>query len=405
VISVLAKPLVHLCIKQRIKKGLEIKERITERFGIPSKQRPNGHLFWFHAVSVGEVTAVTPFIQELHRINPELIILLTTMTVTAAELVEQRLSDLVIHQFIPFDVFMWMRRFIKYWKPSKVFLVESELWPNMLYYLHKKDIPIFLLNARLSKKSQYRMHIARKYFNILPYSLFNKIFAPSRELKEILTALGAKEVIVTPNIKIIAHRLPTDANEQKKLKARINDRKTWLAVSTHKNEEEILINIHKKVREYVPSILTVMALRHPNRANEVKELCESNDLSVTLYTDKPNDQEIITDIYILNKIGCLGDFFATIDTVLVCGSLVPGIGGHNFIEPINFSCNTATGQYIDNFRDVYPDLTKLCKKLETEDEIVTFVTESLNLYKRPKNLKSGNYTEKWLSIIKQLSIV
>ena len=126
-------PIVRLYILRRISKGLEDKDRVNERFGIPSQKRPDGKLIWIHAVSVGETLSVIPIIEEIKDANPDISILLTTTTLTAAHQVEKRLSDKVIHQFIPFDIFMWIRRFIKYWKPSAAIFVESELWPNTLY--------------------------------------------------------------------------------------------------------------------------------------------------------------------------------------------------------------------------------------------------------------------------------
>jgi 3-deoxy-D-manno-octulosonic-acid transferase len=400
----LAKPIVCLYIKKRIANGLEMKERVRERFGAPSQERPEGKLVWFHAVSVGETNSVIPFIKEFKKINPDINVLLTTTTITAASIVEQRLKDAVIHQFVPFDIFMWVRRFIKYWRPKAFFLVESEIWFNTLYYLYEKNIPIYLLNARFSDKTIKRMSIAKKYFKILPFKLFTEIFVPSSEMKKIVQDLGSKDTTIIPNMKIISPKLPINKKEEKKLKEMFSKRKTWMAVSSHKNEEEIILKTHKEAKNSIPSLLTVIAIRHPNRAEEVKILCENKGLSVTLHTNEHHNSELTSEIYILNKIGHLGEFFSTIDTVLVCGSLIPGIGGHNFIEPINFLCNTATGQYIDNFRDVYPYFERLCQKLANEDDITKFVIDSINHYKRPVVLKTEfNYTDKWLNVIKRIS--
>ena len=399
-------PIVRLYILRRISKGLENKDRVNERFGIPSQKRPDGKLIWIHAVSVGETLSVIPIIEEIKDANPDISILLTTTTLTAAHQVEKRLSDKVIHQFIPFDIFMWIRRFVKYWKPSAAIFVESELWPNTLYYLHEKDIPTYLLNVRISNKSLKRMFLLKNYLGILPFSLFTEVFVPSAEMKNAVKELGAREAQIIPNLKTISEKLPVDKQAQKKLSQKISGRKVWMAVSTHPDEETIIFDAHKRIKEKIPDILTVIAVRHPTRRNELVELARSNDLSITTYVDSMSSRKHITeDVFLLDEIGCLGEFFETIDTVLVCGSLVSGIGGHNFLEPLNFACNVATGPYIDNFRDIYPYVEKHCKMLSDADEIENFVIESIENYKRNQDiLEELDFKKDWTRVLKRLLI-
>lgn len=404
-LSIFAGPFIRLYIKKRISDKLEDKDRQNERFGIPSKNRPYGKLVWIHAVSVGETISVIPFIEEFKKINPDTTILLTTTTLTAAKLVEDRLKDSVIHQFMPFDVYKWDRRFVKYWKPDAVFFVESEIWPNILYYLYEKDIPTYMLNVRVSERSLKRLFFAKKFFNILPYSLFRTVFVPTDEIKKNVRDLGAREIEVVPNLKTISKKLPVNFENSENLKNKINGRKVWIAVSSHKGEEEIILDVHKKLKEKYPDILTVIAIRHPARTEGVGELCSDQNFSVSLYSKILDDEKKISeDILILDKIGCLGEFFETIDTVLVCGSLIDGIGGHNMLEPLNFMCNVATGQYIENFRDIYQYVEKYCKKLTNANEITEFITESIELYKRnPEILKDIDFTKHWIKAIKQIS--
>ena len=404
-ISVFCGPIVRLYLLKRISAGLEDKNRVKERFGIPSEKRPDGKLIWIHAVSVGETLSVIPVIEEMKKENSDLTILLTTTTLTSYKQVEQRLKDKVIHQFIPFDIFMWIRRFIKYWKPSAAFFVESELWPNILYYLHEKDIPTYLLNVRISNRSLKRMYFVKKYLNILPFSLFTTVYVPSIELKNAVKDLGSKDTQIVPNMKTISKKLPVNSENFKKLSKKISDRKAWLAVSTHPGEEDIVIDAHKKLKKIYPNILTIIAIRHPTRKDEVADLCKASNLTSLSYADSFNTSKNLTeDIYILDKIGCLGEFFETIDSVLVCGSLVPGIGGHNFLEPLNFTCNVATGEYIENFRDIYPYVEKYCKVLKNSSEISDFVSDSIEHFSKNSNImKELNFWEQWKKIIKQLS--
>lgn len=401
-VGIISSPFVRIYLKWRIAKGLEDEKRINERFGIPSQQRPTGNVIWIHAVSVGETLSVIPIMEKIREENKDISILLTTTTLTAAKLVEQRLEDKVIHQFIPFDVYKWIRRFVKYWKPSAVLFVESELWPNTLYYVHEKDIPIYLLNVRISRKSLNRMHLAKKYFKILPFSLFQAVYAPTNDLKKELKSLGAVDVVVVPNMKTISKKLPVDSENAGKIKNQISNRKVWMAVSTHPGEEEIILETHKLLKQTYPDILTVIAIRHPARANDVAELCRNEGLSVIDYLNTVSRDVIDEDVYIVNKIGCLGDFFENIKTVFVCGSLIPGIGGHNFLEPLNFNCNVATGEHIDNFRDIYLSVQEFCKMLQSPEEIATFVVESIKNNQACNFKETLHSEEKWHRIVRQI---
>ncbi len=401
-LSRLCIPFVRFYILRRIADGLEEKNRVNERFGLPSQKKPNGKLIWIHAVSVGETLSVIPIIDEIKKLRPNVSILLTTTTVTAAKQVEQRLKDKVIHQYVPFDVFMWIRRFVKYWKPSITIFVESELWANTLYYLHDKRIPIYLMNARISERSLKRMFLVKRLFGILPFSLFKCVYTTTPEMKDAVQKLGALEVQILPNLKTLSDKLPVNEPNKKKIANKVAKRKAWMAVSTHPGEEEIVINVHKNLKITFPEILTVIAIRHPSRKLEVQRLAISNGLTVAIYSETlKNRKHIKEDLLLIDEIGCLGDFFEIVDTVLVCGSLIPGIGGHNFLEPLNFGCNVATGKYIDNFKDTYTEVSEYCKIMSDEGDIAKFVSNSLEDYVRKSNIPSvANLRDDWSNAIK-----
>ncbi|MDR2667016.1 MAG: hypothetical protein LBB34_02790 [Holosporales bacterium] len=405
-ISTLISPIVRLYIFRRIARGLEDRSRQYERLGFSSQERPKGKLVWIHAVSVGETLSVIPLIKELKKANKNLNVLLTTTTLTSAEIVKKHVKDTVIHQFAPFDVFSWVRRFIKHWNPDAAFFVESELWPNTLYYAKRIGIPLYLLNVRISTKSMRRFNFANKIFKISPFCVFSLVVAPSNEIKNFTIKLGAQNVIVMPNMKTMAKKLPVNQKNVQKLKKKIGNRNVWMAVSTHEGEEEIVIEIHKNLKECYPDLLTVIAIRHPNRLNDVSKLCCSLGVSCTNHTSSSiGSSGICEEIYILNQIGYLGNFFEIIDTVLVCGSLVPGIGGHNFIEPLQFNCNVATGRYIENFEDIHIHVRNCCNVLSSPNDIYFFVKESLENYQR--NSHSAKYTDfgkQWRNLIKKISV-
>lgn len=406
IISIIIAPFIRWKVRNLVSSGLADSERYREHFGIPSKKRPiDSDLVWVHAASVGEVVSCIPFINMFKKLHPDVTILITTTTMTSRDIVNERLKDLVIHQFTPFDVITWVRRFVKYWKPKAAFFIESDIYPNALFYLYEKDIPIYLLNTRISQKSLKRMLLVKKIFNILPYRLFREVFVPSEEVRSYVRELGASGVTIIPNLKILSDKLPCKINDASVIKEMINNRKTWFAASTHLGEEDIILNIHKRLREKYKDILTVIAIRHPNRVAELINLCDENGLTYSLHTsDFSNEKPITTDIYIVDVIGAMGMFFENIDTVFVGGSLIPGIGGHNILEPINFRCNVVTGQYTENFRDIYDYVKAYCKKVNDQAELFDFVSDSIETYNKKLNkLDIEKYKELWEKMVRRIS--
>lgn len=403
-VSFIAVPFVKLLILKRISSKLEDPIRYRERFGIPSEKRPSGDLIWIHAVSVGEVLSCIPFIDIVQKHSPELKILLTTTTLTSRDIIKNRLGDRVIHQFMPFDVFTWIRRFVKFWKPKAVFFVESELWPNTLYYLYEKDIPIYLLNTRISPKSLGRMFKLKTFFGLLPYRLFREVFVPSEEIRGYVRDLGATSISIIPNLKIISSKLPCTLDDVTITKNMLGDRHVWLAVSTHPGEEEIIVENHKELKKKFPDVLTVLAMRHPKRVTEITEMCSDSDLTYSLYTENFKEGKPLTsDIYIVDEMGVLGMLFENIDTVFVGGSLIPGVGGHNILEPINFRCNVVTGQYTENFRDLYEYTKESWRKISDKSELLNFLTDSIENYsKKDSKLDIEKYKITWERMISRI---
>jgi 3-deoxy-D-manno-octulosonic-acid transferase len=287
-----------------------------------------------------------------------------------------------------------------------VFFVESELWPNMLYYLHEQGIPTYLLNARCSDKSLSRFYIAKKLLRLLPFKLFDAVYVSSQSMLEHVKALGGRTVTLMPSLKTISEKLPVNPESVAKIKRVIGGRKRWIAVSTHPGEEEIIINVHKLLKAAFDDVMTIIAVRHPHRVSDVAELCLRYGLVCTLHSSVlQNDisESANDDIYIVDQMGCLGDFFELVDTVLVCGSLIQNIGGHNFLEPIRFGCNVATGKYFDNFRDVYQHVKRECVIATDTKEICGFVKESFMHFSRDgRTLTNPDFIEKWEDVVRSI---
>jgi 3-deoxy-D-manno-octulosonic-acid transferase len=403
IISEIISPLIILYIRWRILKNKESAVRYKERYGIASAMRPEGMVIWIHAVSVGETLSIVPFIKKLRTTSNEIFVLLTTTTLASAAIIEQQLHGIVVHQFVPFDVYRWIKRFIEYWKPNAVCFVESELWPNILYCLKKRNLPVYLLNARCSSKSQQKLMVLKKYFHFMPFESFKSVYTTLQDMAIQITKLGASNVIITPSLKLLSPKLPTNQKTSKKLQQAIKDRLTWMAVSTHHKEEQIILDVHHMLKKKHPTILTIIAPRHPARKNEIINLCASMKLSYVSYSDSFAASNLCADVCIVDEIGCLGEFFENISTVLVCGSLIPGIGGHNFLEPLRFGCSVAMGKYFDNFRDVYNSVSDVCTVTTSLQEICEFVEKSSKMGHQELNIKVDEFSLFWDNIIKSIA--
>lgn len=359
----LASPLVKLWVQNRILQDKEHKERFYERYGISSVKRPNGKLLWFHGASVGEFFSVIPLFERLQASFPDVHILITTTTLTSAQIAPQRLPKGYIHQFIPFDIPFWVNRFIKTWQPDGVVFLESELWPNTIKQIKKRGLPLFLLNARLSKKSFQRW----KHFPVLSKEIlesFDLILAPSQDIADKFWYLGAKKVDIIPNLKFAAQPLPYKEEELKKCRQQILNRPTWIAASTHPGEEEIVEKIHQALVRHIPNLLTILISRHPHRGANIHQFLLSKGLNVsrrTLGQDMTNE----TSFYLVDTLGEVGLFYALKVPVFIGGTFVP-IGGHNIIEPGQFGCPILCGPYMD--LDSYKTLEPFILQVNTQEE-------------------------------------
>lgn len=355
IISIIIFPLLVPYIFLRAMRGKEDIKRIKERFAHPSiKASPD--MFWIHAVSVGETNSALIFVEEILKTYPKISILFTTTTRTSAAILANKVKDFqgrVIHQFLPVDSYFVVKKFLNYWQPKKIFFVESEIWPNFIDQAASLDIPVFLINGRMSQKSFDNWKVAKE-FQIKIFDKFKIIFAQSLEDQQRFMQLTKNKVLFFGNLKSQAANLKFDENELLKLKDEIAQRRFWIAASTHQGEEEIAIEVHKKLREKFPDLLTIIVLRHPHRAEEIKELCKKKSLNFVQRSAK----EKITnscEIFLVDSLGEMGLFYSLADFAFVGASLVE-LGGHNPFEPIKLNCAVITGPHVFNFKEIYEEL-------------------------------------------------
>ena len=351
-------PLIFAYLIFRIFKKKEQLNRIGERFGFANSKaklfKLQSPIIWIHAVSVGEANSAFLVASELLKFSPKYKIILTTTTLTSAQIIAQKIANYpnkIIHQFMPIDVGFCVKKFLNFWQPRAIIFIESEIWPNVIATSKSMAIPSFLLNARISNKSLKNWQKIKKLgFNIFDY--FSIIFAQSSEEQKKLNMICANEVLFYGNLKAQAQSLNVDKDELQNLENQIKDRPIWLCASTHNGEEEIILNIHRQLRQDFRDLLTIIVPRHPARINEITTLL--NQEKIAIRSKKKNIIDT-TEIYIADTLNELGIFYQLANFAFIGGSLLP-IGGHNPFEAIKLNCAVITGSQVENFAEIYQEL-------------------------------------------------
>ena len=348
-----AAPLAPLMLAWRTRIGKEEPARRPERYGEASVPRAPGFLVWFHAASVGETNAVLPVIEAIAAAHPEITLLLTTGTVTSAKLARARLPKSAVHQYVPLDSQDYVRRFLKHWRPNLAVFVESEIWPNLVLETNALDIPLVLVNGRMSFRS-FRRWRGRPGLSHPLFSAFSLVLAQNERFAQRFTALGTPRAVPVGNLKADAPPPPVDLAGHKSLSAALAGRTVWLAASTHPGEDDIAAVAHLAMKGARPDLLTIIVPRHPERGPFIARLLGGANLNVALRSEgKLPDAS--TDIYIADTIGELGLFYNLAPVAFVGGSLVPH-GGQNPVEAIKLGAAVITGPHWRNFADAYEEL-------------------------------------------------
>lgn len=351
-------------INKRKQNGKEDIKRFNERIGKPKMKRPEGKLIWFHGASVGESLSMLPLITRLLELYPNLHIMVTTGTVTSAELMNKRLPERAFHQYIPIDNPTFAARFLRHWKPDLALWFESELWPAMLSNIKARNIPLLLVNGRISNKSFKRW----QQFDFICKELldcFTFCLGQSEEDAYRLRVLGAKEAICLGNLKYAGFQPPVDPAKREEIAAQIGNRPLWNVSSTHNDEELKIGKFLKRVQDKVPGLLTIIAPRHPNRGPEIQEALNEIGLKTALRSkgEKITDT---TDVYIADTIGEVGIWYDLAPLVFIGGSLIPH-GGQNFIEPSRMRDAVLVGPHMFNFTDAMNRAKKADAVIQVND--------------------------------------
>src|SRR5277367_3440166 len=344
-------PLAPALIKRRLKLGKEDPARIGERRGLSHDVRPPGPLVWIHGASVGEVLAAAALIEKLRALNFR--ILLTSGTVTSAAIVAKRFPADIIHQYVPYDSPRYVARFLDHWRPSLALFIESDLWPNIILASAARRLPMVLINGRMSHRSFPRWRKINATISAI-LGRFDVCLAQSQVDAERFAALGSRNVVTTGNLKLDVPAPPADAAKLERLMAVTRGRPIIVAASTHPGEEDILLEVHRTLTGFFPSLLSVVVPRHADRGESIARMIAASGQQVALRSreELPTAK---TDIYVADTMGELGLFYRLAPIVFMGGSLVPH-GGQNPIEAIKLGASIVHGPHVFNFTDVYEAL-------------------------------------------------
>lgn len=325
--------------------------RWRERFGFVSGTGRAG-VIWIHAVSVGEVNATRPLFREMATNFPHLEFIMTTMTPTGADAVNQYYGDKVRHYYIPYDLPDAIKRFIRRVRPGLLIVMETEIWPNLFFHCSASNIPVIIANARMSEKS---CRGYRRVGGLTRQALENTacVVAQGRADADRLVSLGAVEekVVVAGNLKFDIE-MPADITRRAAELRRqwAGQRPVWIAASTHAGEEDIILAAHARIIKQYPDCLLIIAPRHPQRFRMIAELSEKSGFSTIRKSTGLNADPQI-QVCILDTLGELPLYYAISDLGFIGGSLVP-VGGHNMLEPACLGLPVITGPYHHNFLEI-----------------------------------------------------
>ena len=373
----------------RLMKKKEDPNRFKEKLGFFSKKKKSGKLIWFHGASVGEIQSVLPLIEKFEKNKKINQILITSNTVSSSNIIKKLRFRKTIHQFFPIDCNFISKKFINHWKPSKVFFIDSEIWPNTVNNLYNKKIPMILLNGRITKKTLHRWLILPNFAKSL-FSKFKICLSSSLESKRYLKKLGAQNIKFFGNIKF-SQSESVSPTLDKNLRNFIKSKNSWCASSTHYNEEKICGQTHLYLNKKYKNLLTIIIPRHINRVDTIKKELES--LKLKVHVDEPKRKiSSKTDVYLVNSYGKTKSFYKECNYVFLGGSMI-NRGGQNPLEAVRYGCNIFHGPNVSNFKEIYWFLKNknLSRKATNYKNLANLLDATFKNKTQPKKIKKNLY--------------
>ena len=341
----------------RILKKKEDKNRYKERFGLTNLKKPlEKELIWIHASSVGEFKSSDVLINNFYN---NYYILITTTTTAAADYAIKNYGDKIIHQYAPYDITLWVNKFLDFWQPKFVVWIESDLWPNTIVKLRERGITSVFLNARISPKSFNKWKYFSSYYKFITKTFF-AIYAQSQNDLKRIKRLTNNEVGYLGNLKL--------TKKFKKLSnSSISKNINIMIASTHHNEEDLIIPHIENISKKYPQINFFITPRHPERSKIIFELLQSKRLNVGLHSNIKNTK---IQFLIIDSFGKMDEFYNKSDIVILGGSFTNN-GGHNPIEAAVANCAIITGPHVYNWQNLYEDMIKknCCLMIKNSKEL------------------------------------
>ena len=325
-------------------------ERWSERYASYPAATASAPL-WLHAVSVGEVNAASPLVNRLLQEHPGLRLVVTTITPTGSERVQALWGDAVVHVYLPYDLPGAVDRFLDHFRPALALIVETELWPNLLFGCRDRGIPTHILNARLSARSLRGYRVLAPLIRRALQSV-RLVAAQSKEDGKRFVRLGAipEHVVVTGNLKFDMAPVDFDGFAADFNHARGSEGPVWIAASTHEDEELAALDAHLALLKRHPDALMLWAPRHPERFRAVVQRARDAGLRVATRSEQLWPAAA-SQVFVIDTFGELTSFYACAQVAFVGGSLQP-VGGHNLLEPAATGTAILTGPHLHNFVDI-----------------------------------------------------
>jgi 3-deoxy-D-manno-octulosonic-acid transferase len=352
--------LLYLLLSEKRRSSILTKSGLVLPDFIRNKNNKSKRTIWVHALSVGEVISAVPFIKVLKEKQINGKILFSTSTKTGYEVAISSFDtsyDIVESVFYaPFDLFFSVNRFINKINPDMVIIIESDIWPNFIYQLSNRNIPVYLVNARLSVNS-YKGYQRYSFFFKPLFSLFYKICTQSDIDKNRFSGLGVPwdALVTTGNIKFDQEAEFLDNREKRIIREHLNVRNgsiVFIAGSTHGGEEIMLCDAYCSLRQRYPELILIIAPRNPKRSGDVYKIFKSRGFKVNVLNESSvSEKSTNPEIIIVDVIGILKKLYAIADLVFIGGSLTQD-GGHNPLEAAAYGKPVIFGPYMSDFREI-----------------------------------------------------
>ena len=334
---------------------IRFKEKIFSSSFRPNKRNKNNKLIWFHGASIGEITSVIPLIESFKKNNRNISILITTVTLSSGKIVEKRFGNDkdIHHRYFPIDVPSLTEKFIDLWKPNLAIFIDSEIWPNFIFNIKKNNIPLALINGRITKKTFDRWMLLGN-FSRKVFASFDLCLPSSKESETNLKNLNTKNVKFLGNLKFMNSK-----NKIQKLNSSItqflNIKKVWCAASTHNQEEIFCLKAHLEIKKTHNNILTILIPRHIKRVNNILTQCNQLNLNSQILNPDEKIKEN-SEVLIINSYGVLQQYYNYCKSVFIGKSLIKKlhlVGGQNPLEAALEGCKIYHGPYVYNFEEIY----------------------------------------------------